>query len=424
MDVKQTDKRGIFSWCMLAWANSAFITVIAGFVFGPYFIHQVAHDVIQGTVDWSWAIATVGIIVAFTAPLLGALVDQKRRRKPWLAVLTTIVVTCTALLYFTQPNAHWIAWGLTLFVFAGVAFELAQVIYNAMLYTLAPKDYIGRISGWGWSFIYFGGITCLSVALLLFIQGHFFSTAHENNIRLITLFSALWVGFFSLPLFFFTKDLPERKITSIKALQRGFIALLINFRYLRHNKAVFFYLIANLIYTDGLNTLLAYSAIYASGTFHMQIKEVIMLAISVNLTAGLGAIIFAWVDDKIGSKFVICLSLIVLAATVIGMLITHSVIIFWVLALVGGIFLGPSQASSRSYMVRITPEHLATQLFGFYALSGRVTAFIGPFLVGLLTKLYQSQRVGLFAPELMLLLGLAFMLFLPRHQKSPSQIQD
>ena len=170
MEVKKSNKLSIFSWCTLAWANSAFITVIAGFVFGPYFIHQVARNIIVGTTDWSWAIATVGLLTAVTAPLLGALVDQKRRRKPWLAFLTAIVVICTALLYFTKPNAHWIFWGLAIFVVGGLAFELAQVIYNAMLYSLAPKDYIGRISGWGWSFSYFGGITCLTIALLVFID--------------------------------------------------------------------------------------------------------------------------------------------------------------------------------------------------------------------------------------------------------------
>lgn len=408
-----SSRLGVFSWCLFDWANAAFITLVAGFVFGPYLTHDVIQNKILGTELWSWTIASIGVIVAITAPLLGAMIDQLNRRKPWMFVFVLLTAASTALLFFTLPSKPWAAWGILFFVIAAIAFEYNQVVYNTVLYCIAPKEKLGRYSGWGWGLGYFGGLIALTIALLFFIKSGVLPKAHDLNVRSIMLFVAVWVMVFSLPFFMFTPDQPGSGLSFLAAIKRGARALKENMGHVRRHRHIFVYLIAHLFYMDGLNTLLAYSAIYCTGVFHMSIAHVVMFAILINVMGGLGAWVFAWVDDWIGAKRVVILSIVLLIITIAVMLSTHDIVLFWIAGLVGGAFMGPVQASSRSYMARIVPEHLATQLFGLYALSGRVTAFIGPLLVGALVALTHSQRIGLGGALIMMFIGLIAMLFVP-----------
>jgi len=412
--VTPSSTAGIVSWCVFDWANSAFITLIAGFIFGPYLTDQVAPSKVIGTEYWSWAIAIVGILVAVFAPILGATIDQLKARKPWLAIFTLGNILFTALLFFTKPDPHWAFWGYLFVILSSLCFEFNQVIYNTLLFCIAPKKLIGRISGWGWGFGYFGGLLALTIALLVFLKSDWISHHDALNIRSVSIFVAIWVAVFALPLFKFTPDEAYQKMPLRKAMKDGLRDLGNNFSHLRRNHNIFLYLIAHLFYMDGLNTLLAFSAIYAAGVFHMSFTHIVMLAISLNIFAGFGAIALAWVDDWKGPRFNIVISLFVLIIVVIVMLITKSVTVFWIFALIGGVFIGPLQSSSRSYMVHLVPAQLATQYFGMYELSGRVTAFIGPLLVGALVSAFHSQRVAFAAPVVMLVIGLIMMLRQPK----------
>ena len=405
---------GIFSWCLMDWANSAFITLVGGFIFGPYITDVVFHNKILGTEVWSWTIAVIGILVAIFAPLLGATIDQMHRRKPWMLFFVIVIAVCTALLFFTQPSSAWILWGLIFFIIAGIAFEFNQVIYNTVLYCIAPKNRIGRLSGWGWGFGYFGGIIALCVALLVFLKSSWFPHYDDLDIRSIMVFVAVWVLVFSLPFFFFTPDQQRSNLTLWQAFIQGAISLKKSMGHLWRNKMIFIFLLAHLFYSDGLNTLLIFSAVYMGGELHMSLPTILIYAILVNALAGVGAIVFAWIDDWLGPKVVICLSIVCLVIAVAVMLSTLDVVVFWIAGLFGAIFMGPVQASSRSYMARIVPPNLATELFGLYALSGRVTAFIGPLITGGLVAIFHSQRIGLGGPLVMMVIGFIIMIFMPR----------
>lgn len=412
--ITPSSRLGLASWCLLDWANAAFVTLVGGFIFGPYMTDSVFHNKILGTEVWSWAIAAVGILVALLAPMLGATIDQLHRRKPWMFFFVIVMCISTALLVFTAPSSAWIVWGLVFFIIAGLCFEFIQVIYNTILYCIAPAGKIGRLSGWGWSLGYFGGIIALLIALFVFFKSGWITHQNDWDVRAIMVFVAVWSFVFSLPFFFFTPDEKRSELSVWCAFIQGAASLKDSFSHLWQNRTIFVYLLGHLFYMDGLNTLLAYSAIYCTGVFHMTLPHVLLFAVLVNLSAGIGAIIFAWIDDWLGPKLVICLSLVALIIAVAVMLATFNIVVFWIAGLCGGLFIGPVQASSRSYMARIVPPNLATQLFGMYALSGRVTAFIGPLIVGGLVALFDSQRVGLLGPLVMMLLGVVVMFFLPR----------
>ena len=301
--------KGVASWCLFDWAHSSFSVIITTFIFSRYFVESVAPNHIKGTEYWSWALGGSGICIAILAPILGAICDKAKRRKPWLFVLTMITIICSALLYFTEPSVHWMWWALSLYFIANIGYECSQVFYNALMIGIAPKSKIGRLSGWGWGTGYFGGIVCLFISLYL-VQGGFLNPIMA--VKYICLLVALWLLVFALPMFFFTPDLSNQasKRPVSVVVSEGIGDLVDTFKDIKKYRSVFLYFIAHLIYADGLTTLFTFGAIYAAVTFDMTTADVIKFGIGMNITAGIGAFAFAWVDDKLGSKFTIMLSLL------------------------------------------------------------------------------------------------------------------
>lgn len=411
---------GLFCWCFFDWAHSAFPTVIITFIFGTYFIKSVAPSTISGTAYWGWAMGISGLFVAIFSPILGSIADYSKKRKPWLAVFTLANVICTALLFFTQPSIYWIYWALVFVALANLFYELTQVFYNAMMVSIAPQEKLGRISGWGWGLGYIGGLVCLVLALFLFIENPRIPKNFSLNIRSTTLLVAGWFLIFAIPLFLFTPDEIGKKASFKESFQKGFQELWQTLKNIRQYKGIFIFLIAHLIYIDGLNTLFAFAAIFAAGTFGMNYMQILLFAILLNITASVGAALFAFVDDFKGPKFTICLSLICMVLVGSIILWIQSVTLFWILSAILGLFVGPVQAASRSYMARIAPKHLINQMFGIYQFSGRITSFIGPILVAIFTELFLSQRYGMSVIFIMMLIGLFVLWAAPKPLKMDS----
>jgi MFS transporter, UMF1 family len=407
--------RGLVSWCLFDWAHSAFPTVIITFIFSTYFIREVAHSTIHGTAYWGWAIGASGIVVALFSPIFGSIADYTGRRKLWLATFTLGTIIFTALLYFTRPSTHWIWWALIIVGIANACYEFTQIFYNAIMTNIVPSSMLGRVSGWGWGVGYLGGLVCLSIALLIFVMSGWFTSHHSINVRIPTLLVAVWFFVFSIPLFLYTPDNQRSSYSFLFAVKKGLVELFRTLKQIRHYSPIFLFLIARLIYTDGLNTLFAFGGIFAAGTFHMDYMQILVFAIVLNVTAGLGALLFAWIDDWIGAKHTILISLIGLMISGFIILTLHSIGWFWVMSAVLGIFVGPVQAASRSYMARIAPPQLINQMFGIYQLSGRVTAFLGPILVSTLTIIFNNQRAGMAVIFVMVFIGFLMLLFAKKY---------
>jgi UMF1 family MFS transporter len=404
---------GQVAWCSFDWANSAFPTVIVTFVFAAYFAKAVAADDIIGTSQWSFAVSLSMLATAVLSPLLGAVADHGGRRKPWIAVFTVLMISATALLWFATPKADDVLWILVCFAVANFAFETGSVFYNAMLPAIASPQTIGRLSGWGWGLGYVGGLTCLVVALLLLIQPDpplfGLDAAQAEPVRATALLVASWIALFALPFFLLTPDRPGSGLPMSEALRRGFITLANTVKHLRHYRQVALFLLAHMIYADGLNTLFSVGGIYAAVTFGMSFDELLLFGISLNVTAGIGAFVFGWVDDAIGPKPTILISLGAIGALGAAILLVDTKMLFWLFALPIGIFLGPAQSASRSLMARIAPPEVMTEMFGLYALSGKATAFMGPALFGWVTALSGSQRIGLSTIIVFLAIGAALL---------------
>jgi UMF1 family MFS transporter len=293
-----------------------------------------------------------------------------------------------------------------------VGFEVALVFYNAYLPFIVPKKYLGRICGWGWGCGYLGGILSLSIALMFFVKTNKLGLdlTSAEQIRICGPFVAVWYALLSLPLFFFLPDIPSPSHALPRAIKAGWRELRSTLKKLPQEKNILLYLISHMIYTDGLNTLFAFGGIYAAGTYGMSFEEVLLFGITINISAGLGAVCLAWVDDYLGSKPTVIISLICITALGFPILFLHSKNMFWIIALLVCLFVGPIQSASRSLMVRLIAEReTSTEMFGLYALSGKITAFVGPWLLGWITVLSGSQRVGMATVLVFFALGAALL---------------
>lgn len=404
----------VLSWCLYDWANSAFSTVITTFVFATYFTQAVAEDPLVGTTRWGQTLSLSAFVIAVASPVMGAIADKGGRRKPWLLVCTGICVGATSLMWFVRPSTDYAALALVLFFTSSTAFGFAAVFYDAMLPTLVPASRRGRVSGWGWGLGYAGGLVCLFLTLTGFVQtdSPWFALDEDTAepVRAAAILVGLWFAVFSLPLFLATPDRPQTDLPLATGVQEGLRTLLDTLRHLHRQADILRFLLAHMLYINGLTTLFGFGAIYAAGTFGMDFPEVIRFGIALNIAAGLGALGFAWVDDWIGSKRTILVALAGLLAFGGFLILTHSKELLWVFGVALGVFVGPAQAASRSMMSRLAPQGQEAEMFGLYACAGKATAFLGPLVLAVATDIFESQRAGMATILIFFCVGMLILL--------------
>lgn len=415
-------RRALIGWALYDWAASSYATVVETFVFAAYFARSVARDETVGTAQWGNTIGVAGLVVAVLGPMLGAITDRGGRRKPWIAVCTAVSVVATGCLWLVRPDPGWAAFGLVMVAIATIGAELAFVPYNAMLPDLAPAHKLGRWSGWAWGLGYGGGVVCLLAALWLVEGGAVtlgFDAAHAGPVRSTFLLTAVWFAVFSLPLFLWTPDLAAPSAPMLAAVREGMGQLGASLGHLRRHPVVLRFLVARMIYIDGLATVFALGGVYAAGTFDMSETQVLVFGIALNATSGIGAAGFAFLDDRLGPRAVIVASLVGLVVCLLAALLAPTAPGFWAAGMALGLFVGPVQASSRSLLARLAPAELRAEFFGLYALSGKATAFLGPILVGWLTWWAGNQRVGFAAVLAFFAVGLVLMRRVPADVAAP-----
>ena len=402
-------KKTVFVWSLYDFANSSFTTLIVTFIYAAYFTKAIAENEIIGTALWSRAVSLTALFVAFASPIMGAIADKSNLRKTFLVFMTYICVFGSIMLYFAMPGE--VMKALTWFVIANIGFELGGVFYNAYLPEIAPENKIGRVSGYGWSFGYVGGLLCLVMAMIGFVNPETpwfgFTKEAGENIRATNILVAVWFSIFSLPMILTLKTKTKENFTKFEFNILSVINELVHtFKKIKKYKQVLKFLIARMIYNDGLVTIFAFGGIYAAGTFGFSFEEIMIFGIVLNVTAGIGAFIFGFMDDKLGGKITIQITLIALIFAGLLAIFAQSKLYFWIAGILVGIFSGPNQAASRSLMGRFTPSSKENEFYGFFAFSGKMTAFIGPLCLGILTEIFDSQRAGVSIVVVLFVLGL------------------
>jgi len=430
MTVERAPRRAIVGWLLFDWAQQPFFTLITTFVYAPYFASAIAPDPARGQALWGFASASAGLVIAFLSPVLGAMADAAGRRKPWIAAFGALYVAGATALWFGKPGDP-AAISLILIAYAVLAIgaEFAGVFNNAMMPSLVPPERLGRLSGTGWAIGYVGGVVSLVIVLgLLAANPHSGKTllglvplfgldpAMREGDRAVGPFAAIWFVVFVLPLFLFTPDQP--RVRPLRAaIGHGLATVAGTLRRLPGQRNVATFLLANMVYADGLVALFAFGGIYAAGTFGWGTIQIGVFGILLAIAGSLGAWLGGKLDDRLGPKPVILGSLVMLILASLAILSTGREHILFVLSVAPpvpgamysgtaekffvciGLFIGcaagPLQAASRTLLVRLAPSGRITEFFGLFALSGKVTSFMGPFLVGVVTTATASQRAGM-----------------------------
>ena len=417
--IKEIKKnKEIIAWSLYDFANQPFTTLIVTFIFSAFFTEVLAANNQVGTSLWSIGVSITAIFVALMSPFLGALADSGGYRKVFLMISTYLCVVSTVCLYFFEPNQTYNLIGfefdvaiiaLIVFIIANIGFEFGTVFCNSYLSDLATNKNMGKISGYAWGLGFVGGLISLAVSFICL------DLSETLNIRLINLLVAAWLFIFSIPTFIFLKD-TKPNMGLHKYFKQSFESIISSFRNVREHKQIVRFLIARLFYNDALITIFAFGGIYAAGTLQFSFNEILILGVVLNISACIGSFLFGHLEDKIGVKKMLMITLWgLLLSTLLAFfapfltnfnyLITPKTL-FWIAGVFIGLMQGPNQAGSRSLMARLTPESKKNEFFGFYAFSGKATAFLGPLFFGLLTSAFGTQQAGLVIVVVFFLFGI------------------
>ena len=407
-----------WAWASYDWANSAFPTVVSTFVIAAYFTRGIAPDPVTGQVMWGWMQAVVGLAIGLLSPLLGAIADAGGRRRTLLLICTLLTAGFTACIWFARPEPGYAIWALLCVGLATLCFELGTVFYNAMLPGVTTRERLGRVSGIGWAMGYAGGLCCLVLCLVLLVQPNpsplGLDRDASEHVRATAWLVAAWLLLFAWPVLVFVPETRVNRTPWGVAAKQGMAELLRLLRRLPRQPLIARFLIARIFYTDGLNVLFAFGAIYAAGVFGMGFEEILLFGIALNVTGGIGAFAGGWIEERLGARTTVLCALVALMVLGGGMLLVESKAAFWVLGVMLGLFFGPAQAASRSLMAQLAPPAEVAAYFGLFALSGRATGFLGPAALALVTDAMDSQRAGMAVVLVLLGVGAAILASLPR----------
>jgi UMF1 family MFS transporter len=442
------DAKGQVAWALLEFARNPYVSLIFMFVFAPYFAATVVGDPVRGQEIWSFSYTISGVCIAVIAPLLGAIVDRMGRRKPWIVASVAVMAPGCCLLWYAMPGAVGglpIAAIAVIVVILMIGFESGGVAHNAMLPSIAAQTEIGKVSGLGLGFGAIGSVAALVIVLFGVVMPaspdfHFsflperplfgLDPARFEHARVVGPIAGIWMAIFVIPLLLWTPDLPSTGVPLRRAVREGFGQLLLTIKRARRVSNVSLFLVARMLYNDGMIAIQAYCGIYAAGIFGWSLATIVIFALILTAFCIVGGFVGGWLDGRLGSRGAIIVSL---TGTCVAVCVAASVtptqvfflpydaaragplwslpyfrtlpeLIYVAMYIVLAVTITAAIVSGRTMMARIAPLSMMSQFFGLYALSGTATAFLGHGMVALFTGLFHSQRVG-FASLLLLLLA-------------------
>lgn len=441
--------RGAWAWALYEWARNPYVILCGIYVFAPYVSGVIIGDPVRGQQIISGWHTITGFLVAGTAPFLGAGADRMGRRKPLLALITLLLAVSIFSMWWFKPDVTPL-WAIaTATIVAGVALTWSEVLHNSMLKGAAPPASLSRVSGLGLALGGLAGVLLLVFVLFAWaLPGQFdwsflpraplfgLNAAEFEPSRIVAPLCAVWLVMFALPLFLYTPDLTTTGVSLAAAFKQGVARVAGTLQRLRTQRNTAFFLAARMFYADGKTAILIFSGIYAAGVMHWGLVEMLVYGVTLSVFAVFGGFAAGWLDVSLGPKRAVEIEIAVTLACLLAMVSMSPEALFFFIPvdpearvlglpifsrapeLAYGFFsaiiaisITAAYGSSRSLMARLSPPGMEGELFGLYALSGSATMWLGPLLVGSFTQAYQSQKVGFASIALLLLAGLALLVF-------------
>jgi len=412
--VREPRRREVLSWCLFDFANSSFTTLIVTVAFSVYFRDAVVGAGNTGDRLWGTANFLAMLTVAVTAPILGAAADYSGRKKFFLALTTLQTVVATALLWFVGPGD--VALAMILYIVALVGFEAGYVFYNAFLPDVATPSTMGRISGWAWAVGYVGGLASLALCRPLIGRPLLDASGAPSSsgiagYRLSFVLVAAFFLLFALPaLLWLRESAPLGTVAGWWEYPRiGLSRVRDTLGHLRRYPEVGKFILSSLFFTDGITTVISFSAIYAKTTFGFREDDLVVLFLVLNVIAFPGAAGAGYIADRLGAKRTILATLVLWAAVVLTGAAATGRTGFWLMASGAAIGMGATQAVGRSFMAQITPTSRESEFFGFYVMSGKFASMFGPLVFGVVSEATGSQRLAVLSLLPFFLVGIAIL---------------
>jgi UMF1 family MFS transporter len=454
---------GYLSWTFGQGARDPYYILVVIYIFYPYFSNTVVGDPVQGQSLLGYTNAIAGFVLALLAPLLGAIADRSGRRKPWVAGSVLGMVVGAMLLWFVLPGGAGIGIYTTLglLIAINVLFTISEVFHNAMLPSVAPVSRVGSISGIAFALGNVGGLLLMLFVLVAFSlpgtsewsfvpDAPLFGidqSAHEHD-RLVGPISAVWMLLLTIPLLAFTPDGARIGVSVREAARTGLRDVARTLRQLPHYSNIAIYLGSRMFFVDGMVGVMTFGGVYASGTFGWDTTTLLIFGLCTSGSAMIGAYLGGRIDDRVGSKRSLQIA-IGMSSLILLLLVSYQRDTIFFVVPVGtdpvwsfpyfrslpeiayfvtnqsfAVFFVTGLSSSRTLMARLAPPQMATQFFGLFALSGTVTAFLAPLVVGTVTDWFDSQRAGMASLVVLMVLGYVGLLFVKEEQARMAEPAD
>ena len=443
-----SNRKKIWGWFFYDWASQPFHTLLMTFVFGPYFAIVASQYYLglgqdetladaNAQIVWSNCLAITGLIIGFGGPVLGAIADTTRLRKPWISTFSVIYLVTALALWFTLPDGSNMLLMLSVFGLCFIMAEYTYIFTNAQLPSLGSIDEVGKISGSGFGFGYAGGVLSLLIMLLFFVEQDNGKTmilemdplcgldaSQKEGTRFVGPFVAIWFAIFMIPYFAWVRE--DKSLRQKLNISEGLANLIGSIKSLPSRKSLFSYLVASMFYRDALNGLYTFGGTYAVLVLNWNIVKLGQFGIIAAVSAALFSWLGGFLDRRVGPKPVIVVMVCILTVVCFVIVNTSLTHVFGVAVPEGsnlpdmvfytcGVFIGGMggilQSASRSMMVRHTRPEKATEGFGLYALSGRATAFLAPALIGIVTAISGDARIGISPLVGLFIVGLVLLLW-------------
>ncbi|RMF92458.1 MAG: MFS transporter [Candidatus Schekmanbacteria bacterium] len=406
---KVQDIKNLISWLSYDISETLFSLLIVTLIYAIYFRKIIASSSPYADFYWGLCGSLSMFIVAFSSPLAGAAADIKRERKNFLIISGIIASIFTMML--ALPNKNEILLASVLFIIANVFYGLSLTFYNSLITDVSSPENIGKISGFGWATGYAGALFTLVLFYPLLKNG--INEGNILNVKIIFILTGIFFLLFMLPLALFYKEHSTKKTNSYKQnniLISSYERVFGTIKNASNHRNLLLFLVAFFLYNDGIATVIYFSSIFATQTLGFTIDELIVLFLSIQISAMAGAFLFGFLTDKIGAKKVIVITLLIWTTVISMTYIVVNHILFFIIALTGGIAMGACQSASRSFMALNIPKERESEFFGFYSLYSRFSSIVGPFIFGIIASYTGNQRKAVLSTLIFFLGGLATIL--------------
>jgi MFS transporter, UMF1 family len=401
-------RREVWAWAMYDFANSGYITVVVTAVFNAYFVSVVAGNAPWATFAWTAALSVAYAIVMIAGPILGAWADAHAAKKRLLAFSTAICIAGTVALAWTGPGA--VAWAVGFIVVSMVAYSIGENVVAAFLPEIARPEALGKVSGWGWSLGYFGGIAALAVSLAWVMSAPSRGSTSGEAVPGTMIITAVIFAAASAPTFLWLREraAPAREIHAGDTFAR----LLETARSSRRYSDLLLVFACGVFYQAGVATVIALAAIYAEQVMGFKTQETILLILVVNLTAALGAFAFGYAQDRIGKVWALRVTIVGWVGMTVIAYVATTPALFWVAANVAGLCMGSSQSAGRALVAYFSPPERSGEFFGLWGVATRLAAILGPLTYGAVTWVTGgNHRLAILLTGAFFIVSLAILAF-------------